>query len=224
MFKKAGRLSLFLLIVMMSSCSAVKAKMGAAPYSGTTAALKPLIVLDAGHGGPDIGTKLKFPKVEEKRFNLKIALKAKKFLEHLGYRVVMTRTKDVFIPLKRQVYIANKSNSEVFVSLHFNSCANKDVHGVEIFYSDMDKNPARNTASRKLAEMILARVIFRSQAATRGVKKGSWCVIRDTRMPSVLFEGGFVTNKAELARIRRDDYLDKLAKGIAEGIDAFVRA
>jgi N-acetylmuramoyl-L-alanine amidase len=79
--------------------------------------VKPLVVLDAGHGGRDSGAS--FGNFLEKRVNIVTALLTKKHLEELGYRVIMTRCKDVFIPLNRRVEIASQVKADVFVSIHF---------------------------------------------------------------------------------------------------------
>lgn len=186
-------------------------------------ALKPTIIIDAGHGGPNIGAKVKRPLyVEEKRLTLSTALLAKRYLEELGYRVIMTRKKDIFIPLQERVNMANKYHPEIFVSIHFNSCPDNEIRGVEVFYSDASSQ-RRLRSSKKLAERILSRVLFKTKAQSRGVKRANFLVIRDTKMPAVLVEGGFLTNSEELCLIKDKVYLEKIAKGIAEGIDRFFR-
>ena len=93
---------------------------------------KPLIILDPGHGGSDEGAKIHF--FMEKSLTLMTSLLLRKHLNELGYRVIMTRSKDVFIPLYRRVSIANKTKAALFVSVHFNSSPSPDAHGIEIFY------------------------------------------------------------------------------------------
>ncbi|MBM3184533.1 MAG: N-acetylmuramoyl-L-alanine amidase, partial [Chlamydiae bacterium] len=77
--------------------------------------IRPTIVVDAGHGGTDQGAKAKFPYCEEKRIALQTARLVKKYLDQLGYHVIMTRTTDTFIPLWRRVEIAKQSDAEIFV-------------------------------------------------------------------------------------------------------------
>ena len=193
------------------------------PFALFAAVPKPLVVLDAGHGGLDVGAKIRYPYCEEKKMALLTTQLTKKYLEQMGYRVVMTRSSDFFVPLKKRVTIANKSPSKAFVSVHFNSCPNKIAHGIEIFYCNYSKNKKRNLASRKLAENVLARTTTRTQSISRGVKRGNFVVVRDTSMPSILIEGGFITNPKERDKLRQRQHLDKLAKGIAEGLDRFVK-
>jgi N-acetylmuramoyl-L-alanine amidase len=183
-------------------------------------ALKPLIILDAGHGGTDEGAKVSA--FMEKKLALSTAQLTKKHLEELGYRVVMTRNRDVYLPLQRRVSIANKTKGSLFVSLHFNSSPSAEAHGIEIFYFN-SKESWRAKASKRLASCILHRVINQTDASSRGIKQGNFHVIRETDMPAVLVEGGFITNGNERGKLRDKDYLDRLAVGIAQGIDKYMR-
>lgn len=181
---------------------------------------KPLIILDPGHGGSDEGAKIHF--FMEKNLALMTSLLLRKYLSELGYRVIMTRSKDVFIPLHRRVSIANKTKAALFVSVHYNSSPSPDAHGIEIFYHN-GSNHQRVQQSRKLSSAILKELVAQTHALSRGVKAGNFHVIRETSMPSVLVEGGFMTNKEERSNLRDKNYLDKIAKGIAQGIDKYLK-
>jgi N-acetylmuramoyl-L-alanine amidase len=180
---------------------------------------KPLIILDPGHGGSDEGAKIHF--FMEKSLTLMTSLLLRKHLNELGYRVIMTRSKDVFIPLYRRVSIANKTKAALFVSVHFNSAPAPDAHGIEVFYYNGNQPRARQ--SRALSQLILKELIAQTHALSRGVKAGNFHVIRDTSMPAVLVEGGFMTNKEERSNLRDKEYIDKIAKGIALGIDKYLK-
>lgn len=182
--------------------------------------MKPVIVLDAGHGGTDEGAKVNA--FMEKKIALTTTLLTKKHLEEIGYRVVMTRSRDVFLPLPRRVSIANKTKGSLFVSIHFNSSPSAEAHGIEIFYFD-SKEMWRTKASKRLANCILGRVVNHTDALSRGVKRGNFHVIRETDMPAVLVEGGFMTNREERGKLRDKEYLDRLAIGIAQGIDRYMK-
>jgi N-acetylmuramoyl-L-alanine amidase len=182
--------------------------------------LKPLIVLDAGHGGTDEGAKVSA--FLEKKIALTTAFLTKKHLEGLGYRVVMTRSRDIYLPLQRRVSIANKTKGSLFVSLHFNSSSSVDAQGIEVFYYD-SKELWRTRASKRLANCILYRVVDKTAAVSRGIKQGNFHVIRETEMPAVLVEGGFMTHREERRKLRDREYLDNLAAGIAQGIDKYMR-
>ncbi|HRW58133.1 MAG TPA: N-acetylmuramoyl-L-alanine amidase [Chlamydiales bacterium] len=182
----------------------------------------PLIVLDPGHGGNDHGAKVKTPfYVEEKRLALKTCFLVRRYLEQMGYRVVMTRLSDVFVPLKERVYYANNRNCEIFVSIHFNSCSKKEVEGIEIYYCPDRKNGSPQ--ARKLAYNVLHKSTQRTHSKSRGVKVANFCVIKETKMPSILIEGGFLTNSKELSKLRQSAYLNSLAKGVTEGIHNFFK-
>jgi N-acetylmuramoyl-L-alanine amidase len=183
-------------------------------------ALKPLIILDPGHGGTDEGAKVST--FMEKKIALTTALLTKKHLEELGYRVILTRNRDVFLPLPRRVSIANKTKGSLFVSVHFNSSPSVDAQGIEVFYFD-SKEMWRTRASKRLANCILYGVVDQTEAISRGIKQGNFHVIRETEMPAVLVEGGFITNRDERGRLRDRAYLDRLAIGIAQGIDKYMK-
>jgi N-acetylmuramoyl-L-alanine amidase len=78
--------------------------------------------------------------------------------------------------------------------------------------------------SYNLAKSILNKTSKRTGFKSRGVKEGNFCVIRETKMPAVLVEGGFITNPLERECLRKREYLDKLSKGIAEGINSFIQS
>ena len=181
---------------------------------------KPLVILDPGHGGSDEGAKVNF--FHEKRITLITTLALKKYLEERDYRVILTRSRDVFVPLERRVSIANKTRAVIFVSVHYNASQSKDAKGIEVFYYK-GRDPARARSSKQLADQILSHLLRETEADSRGVKAGNFHVIRETDMPSVLVEGGFITNKEERMLLRDKTYLDKVAYGIAEGIDLYLK-
>ena len=151
------------------------------------------------------------------------ALLTKKHLEALGYQVMLTRSKDIYVSLPRRVSIANKANALLFVSLHFNSAKNTDARGIEVYYYGRAE-PWRARASQRLAGCVLAEIIDQTKARSRGVKHGNFHVIRETDMPAVLVEGGFMTNGEERNRLKDRNYLNRLAVGIAEGVDRYLRS
>jgi N-acetylmuramoyl-L-alanine amidase len=188
----------------------------------------PMIVIDPGHGGLDRGAFAKEPFCEEKKITLTTARLVKKYLTQLGYRVVMTRDTDANISLARRVEIATQADADLFVSVHFNSSRNQTVNGIEVFFSESSPasggaSASRAPSSRKLADGILHRLIERTEAISRGVKRGNFYVIRETTMPAVLVEGGFISNQNEREQLRTREFQDKIARGIADGVDAYFR-
>ncbi len=184
----------------------------------------PTVVIDVGHGGPDRGAKAGQPYCEEKRIALLTARLAKQYLEQLGYHVVMTRSTDNFISLPRRVEIAKQANANIFVSVHYNSSRSPEAKGIEVFFFDSKENKSRATASKKLADAILSKVIRKTAANSRGVKKGNFYVIRETSMPAVLVEGGFISNAKERTLLKSRLYQEKIAQGIADGVDQYFKA
>lgn len=179
------------------------------------------IILDPGHGGHDIGTQsISKPRYQEKSLNLVTAQFVKSFLEQLGYQVLMTREIDKFVSLEKRAQIANEKKPTVFVSIHYNSAPSAQAQGIEVFYYKEKKN--RSFRSKKLAQAVLKNVVTQTKAKSRGVKQGNYAVIRETTMPAVLIEGGFVTNETELQNLKDPTYLKKLAWGIVRGIEEYL--
>ncbi|MFA6119359.1 MAG: N-acetylmuramoyl-L-alanine amidase [Parachlamydiales bacterium] len=185
--------------------------------------VKPIIILDAGHGGLDKGAKIRYPYLEEKRLAMTTVLFTKKYLEQYGYKVLLTRDKDYFVPLKKRVDRANNLNAEIFVSVHFNSCPNKLANGIEIYFHDSNENKSKTKHSKNLANCVLTDLIKNTSANSRGIRKGDFVVVKETKMPSILIEAGFLTNSQERDNIRKKTYLEKISLGIAEGIDNFIK-
>ncbi len=189
-----------------------------------TAPDAPTIVIDVGHGGTDRGARGHVPYCEEKKICLLTARLVKQYLDQLGYHVVMTRNTDDFISLPKRVEIAIQAQANIFVSVHFNSSRSTEAQGIEVFFHDSKENRNRTSASRKLAESVLSRVIRRTSATSRGVKKGNFYVIRETDMPAILVEGGFISNPDERVLLKSRDYQEKIARGVADGIDHYFKA
>ena len=213
--------SIIFFLFPLFSFSAVKQPIATNGNYQAIRPVRPLIILDAGHGGLDKGARIRYPYCEEKKMTLTTTLLTKKYLEKLGYIVSLTRSRDFFVPIKRRILVANKTRSEVFVSIHFNSAPSRVARGIEVFYCEGQKQ--KSIASKKLATEILKRSIFCTKTYSRGVKRAKFSVIRETRMPACLIEGGFLTNPREREFLRQPQYLEKLAKGIAEGIDRYCK-
>lgn len=178
-----------------------------------------LIVLDPGHGGDDYGTNSNgTPKFYEKFLNLSTAQLVKGLLEQRGYRVEMTRTDDTFITLDDRATVANKLGAKIFVSIHYNSAPSEKAEGLEVFYYEDKDSTSRLTQSKLLARSALDQIVKLTGVKSRGVKSGNFAVIRKTEMPAILIEGGFLTNDAEMEKIKTGSYQKLLAQGIARGI------
>jgi len=177
-----------------------------------------IIVVDAGHGGWDPG--MVSGKVEEKDINLSIAKKLQVFLEQGGATVIITRIDDTALGTKKtgdmhaRRLIANTSNADIFVSIHQNSYNSANVKGFQAFYFNESDN------SKKLAACIQHRL---KEFVNTGNKLDSranknYFVLKQTEMPAVLVECGFLTNYNERNKLTTEEYQEKIAWGIYLGI------
>lgn len=182
-----------------------------------------LVILDPGHGGHDVGTQsISKPRYQEKSLNLVTAQFVKSYLQQFGYQVLMTREEDVFISLEKRVQFTNQCHPALFVSLHYNSAPSAEAKGVEVFFYDSKAKKERTGKSKCLAHTLLKHVLKHTKAKSRGVKHGNFLVIRETAVPAVLIEGGFVTNEEELNQLKDPQYLKKLAWGVTCGIHEYL--
>ncbi len=184
---------------------------------------RPLIVIDAGHGGKDLGTEAPMnPAYKEKNLNLITAKLLEGYLKQMGYRTLLTRNNDLFVSLDGRVNLANENNADLFVSVHYNSAPNEQAEGIEIFYFRTDGNKERIASSKRLADAVLVHTIEMTNARSRGVKHGDLAVIRKTKMPAILIEGGFMTNGQEMTRLGDPTYIKTIAWGVASGIQYYL--
>ncbi len=181
---------------------------------------KKVIMLDAGHGGSDPGAigELDGEKINEKDLTLSITKKVKAILEANGYSTSMTRTGDTLPSLSERPEQANEENCALFVSIHINSAAATEAHGTETYYSEENNDDSYGITSKEFAENIQEGMLKYMKSSDRGVRMANWAVIRKSNMPAILLEVGFISNEDELEKMCSDDYQNKVATGIAEGI------
>ncbi len=182
-----------------------------------------LIFIDPGHGGKDFGSANKDLHYEEKSLALSLSLSVQSHLKRMGYKPVLTRSSDVYIDLARRSMLANQAGADVFVSIHCNYSSNAEAFGSEVYFYN-DKSMARKVRSESLGKTILQHMQRNGALKKRSVKTGNFSVIRETKMPAVLVETGFLSNPRERAALLDARYRMRLAKGIAEGIHAFLSA
>jgi len=167
------------------------------------------VVIDAGHGGHDRGG-IPGQRIAEKDMTLDVALRLRNVLSANGYRVVMTRSSDVFVPLGGRVAIANSYRNAVFVCIHFNATGRSGASGIETYFYSRESLP--------LASAVHYYVTGGAPSANRGVRRRGYYVLRKTAIPAVLVECGFLTNPTEAAYAQSAGYRQKLADEIAAGI------
>src|SRR5881296_463168 len=196
------------------------------------------VVLDPGHGGHDKGALSRFG--SEKDFALDVARTLRPLLQAKGLRVIMTREGDYFVPLEVRAQIANAARNSIFVSIHFNATdRDPDATGFEIFSftplgapSTSDGAVAPSSLSTQpgsavdAQSMALSACIYHSMLGhipefDRGIKRARFAVLRLTRVPAVLIEGGFLTERGESRLIANKDWRDKLAAAISVGIENY---
>jgi len=177
---------------------------------------KKVVVIDPGHGGSDPGT-TSFTNKPEKNFTLALGLKVQALLkQEPNIELIMTRETDVYPTRSERVKLANDLNADVFVSIHGNSVkASPQASGTETFYY-------QRASSKELADIIHKHLIEALGFKDRGVKNGSLQVIRETTMPAVLLEIGFLSNKAEEEAMMSESTQDKAAQAIVDGIKEYL--
>jgi N-acetylmuramoyl-L-alanine amidase len=196
------------------------------------------VVLDPGHGGHDKGQVSRSGC--EKDFVLDVARKLRPILQAKGLRVIMTREGDYFVPLEVRARVANAARNSIFVSIHFNG-TNDDPNatGFEIFSFTPRGAPSTSdsaVSSRSFnmqpgstvdaQSMALSACIYHSLVGhipeyDRGIKRARFAVLRLTKVPAVLIEGGFLTDRGESRLISNKDWRGKLAAAIAVGIESY---
>ena len=196
------------------------------------------VVLDPGHGGHDKGAVSRYG--NEKDFALDVARKLRPPLQAKGLRVVMTREGDYFVPLDVRAQIANAARNSIFVSVHFNATNDdRNATGFEIFSftprgapSTSDNAVAPSSLSMQAGTLVdsqslaLSACIYHSLLGhipefDRGIKRARFAVLRQTKVPAVLIEGGFLTERGESRLIANKDWRTKLAGAISVGIENY---
>lgn len=205
--------------------------------------LKPVhtVVLDPGHGGHDRGAVNRWG--SEKNYNLDLSRRIRAHLQKAGLRVVITRSRDQFIPLEARPRMANNiGDGSVFVSVHFNAAATRNslATGFEVFTLtprgapnshdnyltrrsfSAERGHKSDHASHVLATSIQHAKLGMVPMFDRGVKRARFAVLRGSAVPGVLIEGGFMSNPRDARLLHTVVWRERLAKAVAEGILAFV--
>lgn len=166
------------------------------------------VVIDAGHGGYDSGVAKRG--VVEKEATLDVSKRIETKLRCAGFRTVMTRTRDVYVPLETRAGISNNQTNAVFVSIHFNDTRKRRISGVETYYN--------SDGAEQLAARIQAGLSGLS--SNRGVKHANYRVLRLNKFPAVLVECGFLSNGFEARKCKTSAYREELATRISRALIA----
>ncbi len=194
-----------------------------------------VIFLDPGHGGKDPGAQ--YLGLKEKDLNLQVSQQLKTKLESLGYKVIMSRSTDIFVDfVTERSKMSNETNADMFISIHFNATGHgldSGEDGIQTYIyqptgnipSVINKkwhdNPTRLKYSYKLGSYIHQSVLATTQAKDAGLLAKSFAVLRETNKPAVLLELGYMDDSKESQKIRTKEYQQKLVDGITQGIQQY---
>lgn len=174
-----------------------------------------IVVIDPGHGGSNPGAV--YGNVNEKDLNLKVSRILKDKLTASGVTVYMTRTDDRDVGLYTRAETANKLNADLFVSIHHNASPNTSARGVmTLYYPPADDNVFNG---KKLAQIVQKHLINTLKTNDWGIiPRPGLVVLRQTQMPAVIAELGYMTNKSELQLLVTDDFQEKAAQALHSAI------
>ena len=195
-----------------------------APKQDTSPPVQPnngrvLVMLDPGHGGKDPGA-IGLGGLREVDVILPVAKRVAEILAKQGIAVKMTRNDDYFIGLDERVMMSRAAGATLFVSIHANSIDNRpDVNGLELYHYNIGQSFAE-TVHSAILDYVNKNGFFLND---RRVRSARFLVLRKSAIPAILVETGYLTNEAESARLRRDDYQKVMAEGIAKGIIQYIK-
>ncbi len=186
-----------------------------------------LIVIDAGHGGPDPGSIGYKTKVLEADLNLKISKLLKDKLEKAGISVIMTRTTDDALASGRgkafkrrdmelRKEIIKKARPNMVISLHQNSFTNHSLRGAQVFY---DK---KSEISKEIADTIQKEFLKTLEHSNKTISPGNYYMLKCTAAPSVIVECGFLSHEEEEKLLQTEEYQNKITDAICNGILNFI--
>jgi N-acetylmuramoyl-L-alanine amidase len=188
-----------LAIVWLSGC--------ATPGIRSTQRTFNTVILDPGHGGKDNGASARSG-LHEKTCTLAVALLLRDELRKAGYKVVMTRESDVFIPLNDRAALSNRYHNAVYVSIHFNDSPRRSIHGTEIYYNSTQAIPLAQNIADSMSKLTTRRFI----------KHAEFRVLRLNKNPAVLVECAYLSNRPEASNCSSDGFRKHVAEQIAVGI------
>ncbi len=206
---------------------------GAAPAPGNDLRT---IVIDPGHGGRDPGTKSRELGLAEKDLTLDVSFRLRDLLAEAGYRVVLTRQDDRYVPLEQRTVIANRAGADLFISIHFNAVENPSVSGTETFiltprhHRSTGQGAPRSGDGEELAGnrfdhwnaligfYVQRQLLHDLGSFDRGIKRARFSVLREVSCPAVLVEAGYLSNTREARRIASAEYRQRLARSLAAAV------
>jgi N-acetylmuramoyl-L-alanine amidase len=174
------------------------------------------IVVDAGHGGHDPGTRgLGYCPLPEKSLNLSIATELTKQLRNRGANVVMTRSNDTFIELSDRAAMGDSHGADLFVAVHIDASRNPGASGMTVY---MGKRAV--SGSSQVAKCI-SDALSQAGFETRGVRRANYKVLRESNRAAVLVECGFLSNFSDARLLSTPYHRTRIASAIAQGISNY---
>ncbi|MCE5287328.1 MAG: N-acetylmuramoyl-L-alanine amidase [Pelosinus sp.] len=176
-----------------------------------------VIVVDPGHGGSNPGAVANNDREADN--NLAVGLKLKDKLSAAGAKVILTRSTDRTVApegsslgqeLESRVSLAETNHADMFISIHSNENPDSSIAGAMTFY--------HSAKSPQLALSVQSELIKATGAVDKGTSPATYYVLRNTSMPGILVEMGFVSNAAEAGRLQNDSYQNNIAQGIYAGV------
>ncbi len=208
-----------------------------------------IIAIDAGHGGEEFGV-VSENRLKEKDAALDIARRLKALMDKTKLRAILVRSGDYFMPVENRLKVINTYDTNLLISLHAGGAVSSDASGIGLYYYDTGARSSAaspliasnsNVIDTEVAEImaslnsskkikdskLLAETIGDSIRKTRGLKvrniKGAnFSMLSECIMPAVMLEAGFITNREDEKALMSDEYKDKTAAAIFEGIKNYL--
>lgn len=180
------------------------------------------VVLDSGHGGGDPG-KVGINGALEKDINLKIAKKIETYLKEKKISVFMTRVDEKGLAnskiedMKARITMINEKNPVLAVSIHQNSYEQESIQGAQVFYY------AHSKEGKKAAEVMQESLLSVDSENKRQAKANdTYYMLRRTEVPVIIVECGFLSNKKEAELLNSEEYQEKMAAAICDGVERYL--
>ncbi|WP_104930035.1 GBS Bsp-like repeat-containing protein, partial [Streptococcus suis] len=216
----------------MTAVGATSVELPEGEYTAKATQRSYTVYIDPGHGGRDSGAS--YSGIHEKNLAMSVSNKLRDNLLQRGINVLMTRTGDYDVDFRTErSRMANNSEADLFVSIHFNATGagvQSSIKGIETYWYQYDpeyqpkinkekhNDPTRLAESEILANKVQSSLIKETGAVNRGVRRETFAVLRETAIPAILVELGFMDNPSELEVIKTDAYHTKLANALTQGI------
>lgn len=176
------------------------------------------VLIDPGHGGTDPGAISIDKSMNEKTLNLDVALRLNRILKGLGFNTMMTRSDDRYVDLASRSGMANDNYVDFFMSIHFNAFTSS-AKGIETLYYPNEITDEYPMDNREMANIFHNEIIGALKRPSRGITpRPGLHVLNKTKMPAILAELGFITNKEEFAEIKKEEYREMAARALAVAI------